>query len=78
MVFEKVKQIISEQFNIAEDEITLALSFIDDLNTDSLDLFQLVMAVEEEFELEIANEDIEKITTVRDVVDFIKQAKELD
>lgn len=78
MVFDKVKQIISEQFNISENEITLALSFIDDLNTDSLDLFQIIMAVEEEFELEISSEAAEKISTVRDIVEYIKQEKELD
>ena len=50
MVFDKVKQIISEQFNISEDEVTLSTSFTDDLNADSLDVFQVIMAIEEEFD----------------------------
>ena len=78
MVFEKVKQIISDQFNISEDEITLSTSFTDDLNADSLDVFQVIMAIEEEFEMEISNEDAEKVATVADVVDYIKDQKGLD
>lgn len=78
MVLDKVKQIISEQFNISQDEITLYTSFADDLNADSLDVFQIVMAIEEEFELEISNEDAEKVSTVGDVVEYIKEEKGLD
>lgn len=78
MVFDKVKQIISEQFNISEDEITLFTSFVDDLNADSLDVFQVIMAIEEEFEMEISNEDAEQVSTVGDVVDYIKEQKGLD
>lgn len=78
MVFDKVKQIISEQFNISEDEITLSTSFTDDLNADSLDVFQVIMAIEEEFEMEILNEEAEKVSNVGDVVDYIKQEKGLD
>ncbi len=78
MVFDKVKQIISEQFNISEDEITLLTSFTDDLNADSLDVFQVIMAIEEEFEMEISNEEAEKVSTVGDVVDYIKEQKGLD
>lgn len=78
MVFDKVKQIISEQFNISEDEITLLTSFADDLNADSLDVFQVIMAIEEEFEMEISNEDAERVSTVGDVVDYIKDQKGLD
>lgn len=78
MVFDKVKQIISEQFNISEDEITLSTSFTDDLNADSLDVFQVIMAIEEEFEMEISNEEAEKVATVADVVNYIKQEKGLD
>ncbi|ADZ84019.1 acyl carrier protein [Cellulosilyticum sp. ST5] len=78
MVFDKVKQIISEQFNISEDEITLLTSFTDDLNADSLDVFQVIMAIEEEFEMEISNEEAEKVSTVGDVVEYIKDQKGLD
>lgn len=78
MVFEKVKQIIAEQFNISEDEITLSTAFADDLNADSLDIFQVVMAIEEEFEIEISNDDAEKVSTVGDVVEYIKEQKGLD
>ena len=78
MVFDKVKQIISEQFNISEDEITLLTSFTDDLNADSLDVFQVIMAIEEEFEMEISNDEAEKVSTVGDVVEYIKQEKGLD
>jgi acyl carrier protein len=78
MVFEKVREIISEQLNMGIKEIKLDTSFKDDLNADSLDIFQIIMAIEETFELEIASEDIEDISTVRDVVDFIKAHSELD
>lgn len=78
MVFDKVKQIISEQFNISEDEITLSTSFTDDLNADSLDVFQVIMAIEEEFEMEISNDEAEKVSNVGDVVEYIKQEKGLD
>ncbi len=78
MVFEKVKQIISEQFNISEGELTLYTSFADDLNADSLDIFQIIMAIEEEFEIEISNEDAEKVSSIGDVVDYIKEQKGLD
>ena len=78
MVFDKVKQIISEQFNISEDEITLSTSFTDDLNADSIDIFQIIMTIEEEFEMEISNEEVEKVSNVGDVVDYIKQEKGLD
>ncbi|WP_054740552.1 acyl carrier protein [Cellulosilyticum ruminicola] len=78
MVFDKVRQIISEQFNISEDEITLLTSFVDDLNADSLDVFQVIMAIEEEFEMEISNDEAEKVSTVGDVVDYIKEQKGLE
>ncbi len=78
MVFDKVKKIISEQFNISGDEITLQTSFTDDLNADSLDVFQVIMAIEEEFEMEISNEEAEKVSTVLDVVNYIKEQKGLD
>ncbi|MBE6025136.1 MAG: acyl carrier protein [Cellulosilyticum sp.] len=78
MVFDKVKQIISDQFNISEDEVTLSTSFTDDLNADSLDVFQVIMAIEEEFEMEISNDEAEKVSNVGDVVEYIKQEKGLD
>ncbi|WP_058486328.1 acyl carrier protein [Defluviitalea phaphyphila] len=74
MILEKVKKIIAEQLNIQESEITEDTSFQDDLGADSLDIFQIVMALEEEFDMEISNEDAEKIITVKDAVEYIKNA----
>jgi len=70
---EKVKQIISEQLGIEESEITSNSSFADDLGADSLDQVELVMALEEAFELEISDEDAEKIHTVRDVLEYVEK-----
>lgn len=78
MVFEKIKEIISEQLNISEGDVALDTSFTDDLNADSLDIFQMIMAIEEAFELEISNDNVEQMTTVGDVVEFIKEANGLD
>jgi len=72
MVFEKVKKIIVEQLGVEEDEITMESSFIDDLGADSLDIVELIMALEEEFDLEIPDSEAEKISTVGDAVDYIK------
>lgn len=72
MVFEKVKKIIVEQLGVEEDEITLESSFIDDLGADSLDIVELIMALEEEFDLEIPDSEAEKLQTVGDAVDYIK------
>ena len=72
-VDEKVKQIIVEQLGVSEEEVTLEASFIDDLGADSLDLVELIMAMEEEFSLEISDEDAEKILTVQDVVNYITE-----
>lgn len=72
MVFEKVKKIIVEQLGVEEDEITMESSFIDDLGADSLDIVELIMALEEEFEIEIPDNEAEKITTVGDAVEYIK------
>lgn len=74
MEFEKLQKIISEVLNVDADEITLETAFIDDLGADSLDVFQIIMAIEEEFEIEIANEDAETIVTVGDAVEQIKKA----
>ena len=74
MEFEKIKKIIVEVLNVEEDDITMETTFIDDLGADSLDVFQIVMGLEEEFEIEIPNEEAEKIVTVGDAVEQIKKA----
>lgn len=74
MVLERVKEIIAEQFNIDKEEITRDTSFKDTLNADSLDLVELVMALEDEFDLEVEDEDMESIKTVGDVVENIENA----
>ncbi len=71
-IFEKVKKIIIEQLNVSEDSVTKEASFIDDLGADSLDVVELIMALEEEFDMEIPDADAEKIATVNDVVEYIK------
>jgi acyl carrier protein len=70
---EKVKGIIVEQLGVDEEEVTLEASFTDDLGADSLDIVELVMAFEEEFGIEIPDEDAEKISTVKEAVDYIEQ-----
>ncbi|MED9905148.1 MAG: acyl carrier protein [Lachnospiraceae bacterium] len=72
-MLEKVKAIIQEQLNLDGVEITEGSSFKEDLGADSLDLFELVMALEEEFETEIPSEDLEKIATVGDVIGYLKE-----
>lgn len=72
MVFEKVKEIVVEQLGVEESEVTLEASFIDDLGADSLDIVELIMALEEEFDLEIPDKEAEKISTVGDAVEYIK------
>lgn len=74
MEFEKIKKIIAEVLNMDEDSITMDSTFADDLGADSLDVFQIIMGVEEEFEIEIPNEEAEKIVTVGDAVEQIKNA----
>ncbi len=71
-VFEKVKGVIVEQLGVAEGNITMEASFIDDLGADSLDIVELIMALEEEFDIEIPDSDAEKVVTVGDVVEYIK------
>ena len=68
---EQVKNIVAEQLGVKEDEVTNAASFVDDLGADSLETVELVMALEEEFETEIPDEEAEKITTVQQAIDFI-------
>ena len=71
-VFDKVKEIIVEQLGVAENAVTQEASFIDDLGADSLDIVELIMALEEEFDIEIPDADAEKVVTVGDVVEYIK------
>ncbi|MDP2859395.1 MAG: acyl carrier protein [Bacillota bacterium] len=72
-VLEKVKEIIVEQLGVNAAEVVPEASFIDDLGADSLDIVELIMALEDVFEIEIPDEDAEKITTVQDAIDYIKQ-----
>ena len=74
MEFEKLKKIIAEELNVDEEEITMETTFVDDLGADSLDVFQIIMGLEEEFDIEIPNEEAEKIVTVGDAVEQIKNA----
>ncbi|MCI9005117.1 MAG: acyl carrier protein [Lachnospiraceae bacterium] len=74
MEFEKLKGIIAEVLNVDVGEITMDTTFVDDLGADSLDIFQIIMGLEEEFDIEIANEEAEKIVTVGDAVEQIKNA----
>ena len=74
MELEKLQKIISEVLNVEQDEITMETTFVDDLGADSLDLFQIIMGIEEEFDIEIANEEAENIVTVADAVEQIKNA----
>ena len=71
-VFEKVKGIIVEQLGVADTAVTMEASFIDDLGADSLDIVELIMALEEAFDMEIPDSDAEKVVTVGDVVEYIK------
>ncbi|HBM74462.1 MAG TPA: acyl carrier protein [Clostridiaceae bacterium] len=73
MIFDKVKEIIVEQLGVDPDDVTLESSFIDDLGADSLDIVELIMALEEEFDIEIPDEEAEKFPTVGDVVNYIKE-----
>lgn len=74
-IFERVRDIIVEQLGVEKETVTKESSFIDDLGADSLDIVELIMALEEEFDTEIPDEDAEKITSVNDVVEYIKENK---
>ncbi len=74
-IFEKVKEVIIEQLAVEDDSVKLDTSFIDDLGADSLDIVELIMALEEEFDLQIPDSEAEKIATVGDVVEYIKNNK---
>lgn len=71
-MFEKVREIIADKLSISEDEITMDSSFLEDLNADSLDIVELIMALEDELDMEIPDEDAENFVTVGDVVRFVK------
>ena len=71
--FDRLKKIIVEQLGVDEEEVTPQASFVEDLNADSLDLVELIMSLEEEFGMEISDEDAEKIQKVQDAVDFIEE-----
>lgn len=74
MEFEKLQNIVAEVLNVEPEEVTMASTFVDDLGADSLDVFQIIMGIEEEFDIEIAAEVAEKIATVGDAVEQIKNA----
>lgn len=71
-IVERVTKLVCEQLGVKEDEVTLEASFVEDLGADSLDTVELVMALEEEFETEIPDEEAEKITTVKEAVDYVE------
>jgi len=74
-LFDEVKEVIVEQLNVNADEVKLESNFVEDLGADSLDVVELVMALEEKFEIEIPDSEAEKIQTVKDVVDYIEANK---
>ena len=74
MEFEKLQEIIAEVLNIEPEDVTMAATFVDDLGADSLDIFQIIMGIEEEFDIEIPNEAAEQIVAVGDAVEQIKNA----
>lgn len=74
MEFEKLQEIVSDVLNVNKDEITMESTFVDDLGADSLDIFQIIMGIEEAFDIEIDNDNAEKIVTVGDAVEQIKNA----
>ncbi len=74
MEFEKLKKVIAEVLNVDPEEISMETTFVDDLGADSLDVFQIIMGIEEEFDIEIPAEKAEKINTVEEAVELIKSA----
>lgn len=76
MIFDRVKEIIADKLSVEADEITMESSFIDDLGADSLDIVELIMALEDEFDMEIPDEQAEKISTVANVVEYIREHTE--
>lgn len=78
MVFEKVRDIITEQLGIDEKDVKMDSAFIEDLGADSLDIVELIMAMESEFDMEIEDDEVEDISTVEDVVNYIKEHADVD
>ena len=76
MILDKVKKVIADQLGLDAEEITMDSSFVDDLGADSLDIVELIMALEEDFDIEIPDEDAEKIASVGDVVEYIRSHSE--
>ena len=74
-LFDEVKEVIVEQLNVASDEVKPEAKFVEDLGADSLDVVEMIMALEEKFEIEIPDSEAEKIQTVQDVIDYIEKAK---
>ncbi|ACM93685.1 acyl carrier protein [Nautilia profundicola AmH] len=74
-LFDEVKEVIVEQLNVAPEEVKPEAKFVEDLGADSLDVVEMIMALEEKFEIEIPDSEAEKIQTVQDVIDFIEKAK---
>ena len=72
MVFEKIKAILSEQLDIEEDSITMDSNLVEDLKADSLDIVELIMDLEQEFDMEIPDDDLPKVVVVRDIVSYIE------
>lgn len=70
--FERVKKVLVEQLDVSEDEVVPTASIIDDLKADSLDVVEIIMALEEEFDVEIPDDDAEKITTVQQIIDYVE------
>lgn len=75
MVFEKIREILCEQLELSEDQVTMDSNIAEDLGADSLDVVDLIMSIEDEFDVEVPDEDIEGIKTVGDVVNYIENAK---
>ena len=73
MEFEKLKKVVAEVLNVDPDEITMDTTFVDDLGADSLDVFQIIMGIEEEFDIEMPSEEVEQIVSVGDAVEEIKK-----
>ena len=75
MVFEKVREILCDQLDLEQDEVTMTSNIVENLGADSVDMVDLVMSIEDEFELEVADEDVEGIKTVGDIVRYIEENK---
>ena len=71
--FERVRKVLVDQLDVSEDEVTPTASIVDDLGADSLDVVEIIMALEEEFDVEIPDEDAEKITTVQQIIDYVDE-----